>query len=70
MRDAHAICARMSDHDPGQLRSHHVSAPCLAQKTALPCPENSPLKDFGTFQKNFWACKNPSHSGRIGLGTF
>ena len=72
VRDAHAICARMSDHDLGQLRSHHVSAPCLAQKTApcLPCPENSPLKDFGTFQKNFWACKNPSHSGRICLGTF
>ena len=26
VRDAHAICARRSDHDLGQLRSHHVSA--------------------------------------------
>jgi hypothetical protein len=26
VRDAHAICARRSDHDLGQLRSHHVSS--------------------------------------------
>ena len=55
VRDAHAICARMSDHDPGQLRSHHVSAPCLAQKTAssLALPRKQPLERFRDLSEKF-----------------
>jgi len=36
VRDAHAICERRSDHDLGQLRSHHVSAHDAVPTTLTP----------------------------------
>jgi hypothetical protein len=57
VRDAHAICARRSDHDLGQLRSHHVSAQGAV-------PTTVPLKGFGRegfvyFKKNSGPVKIP-----------